>query len=377
MSRNTRAIIDLDAIISNYQYSKVLAPDSKNIAVIKANAYGHGALKVAKTLEPLVPAFAVALFEEAVFLREHGINKPILILQGINNKAEIIYAAEYDCWLMLHQQKQLNIISKIKRTELSKLLNVWVKFDSGMHRLGFDANRVETVLLALTQINNIHSDLVLCSHFSHAGENGHKNNLKQQQLFQQIYLSSINNHHLSSLKLTRSLANSPAIVAMPDSRLEWNRPGIMLYGLSLFEAPHDSDKMLKPAMSFVSSICSLREIDVGETVGYGGQWTADKKSTIATVSVGYADGYPRQAKNGTPVFIRNQRLPLVGAVSMDMITVDVTALEVVNIGDKVELWGANIAANEVAKCANTIGYHLLTAVSDRVPREYKENENVE
>ncbi len=370
MTRKTKAIIDLDAIVHNLSLAGKWSEASDNIAVIKADAYGHGAKEVARKLEPLVKAFAVAIFEEAVELRQAGISKPILILEGVNAVDEVRYAAENNCWLMVHQQAQIDLFSDPQFTHLSEKMSLWLKVDTGMHRLGFHPEEVASILVQLSSFSLIKKELILCSHFSHASDIQHHQNKSQLKLFDHLFSELNNNKKLSGFKLIRSMANSPAIAALPASHYEWNRPGIMLYGVGLFDIPHVTDRGLKPAMQIFSSIIALRKITPGQSVGYGGKWVARRASLIATVAAGYADGYPRQVNNNSDVFIRDKRAPVVGAVSMDMITVDVTDIADVSIGDTVELWGKNIMANTVAQQANTIGYHLLTAVSPRVPRVY-------
>lgn len=373
MSRLTKAIIDLDAIVHNFKLAQKWSNRSDNIAVIKANAYGHGAKEIALKLEPLVKAFAVAIFEEAVSLRKAGISKPILILQGVNSVEEVAYAATNNCWLMVHHQAQVDILVDAELTRFHDKIRLWLKIDSGMHRLGFNPEDVASTLEQLSSSAAIDKEVVLCSHFSHASDIPHPQNQKQLKIFNAVFAKLKQNSQLTDFNFIRSLANSPAIAALPDSHYEWNRPGIMLYGASLFDVPHVTDKDLKPAMHFISSVISLRKIKPGQSVGYGGKWVAQRESSIATVAVGYADGYPRQVYNNSEVFIRGRRAPVIGTVSMDMITVDVTDIARVSIGDAVELWGKNIPVNIVAKQAGTIGYDLLTGVSPRVPRDYTSN----
>ncbi len=363
MSRNTQAIISLDNIRSNFLLANQWAPQSKNMAVIKADAYGHGLLAVAEALQSLVPAFAVAIFDEAVALRNGGITKNILILQGVNCATELTYASENDCWITLHNKQQIDLLLA---TKLKQPLKVWLKLDTGMHRLGLDQKQFDKSLQLIKQCRWIADDFVVSSHFSCASELANGESKKQFNKFNEM----ITEAKLPS-NIELSLSNSPAIAHLPESNLNWNRPGIMLYGLPLFDGPHSSDQQLKAAMSFESEVVAIREVETGEYVGYSNKWQATRPSKIATVSVGYADGYPRQAKNGTPVLVKGERASLAGVVSMDLIGVDVTDLSNVSIGDPVELWGEHLSANEVASYANTIGYDLISGVSRRVPRVYK------
>ncbi len=363
MSRNTQVNIHLDNIRSNFSLANQWAPQSKNMAVIKADAYGHGLVAVAKALQALVPAFAVAIFDEAVTLRQAGITKNILILQGVYCANELIYASENGLWIILHNRSQLELLLA---TPLKQSLKVWLKLDTGMHRLGLDQTEFERSLQAIKQCRWIEDDFVVSSHFSCANELASDESKKQLNKFKKM----ITKAKLPS-EVELSLSNSPAIAHLPESNLDWNRPGIMLYGLPLFDGPHNSDQPLKAAMTFESEVVAIREVEIGETVGYSNQWQATRPSKIATVAVGYADGYPRQAINGTPVLVNGERAYLAGVVSMDLISVDVTDLSKVSIGDLVELWGEHLSANEVASYANTIGYDLISGVSRRVPRVYK------
>ena len=365
MSRNTKATIHLDAIKSNYQLAQRLAPKSKNIAVIKANAYGHGIIEVAQALEDLVPAFAVAIIDEAVSLREAGITKPILILQGVQSSSEVEFAIQNNLWLMLHSLDQVETLCSLKLPETFK---AWLKFDSGMHRLGLDEDNYlkSCQMLADKFQQTSEAQIVLCTHFSNASDTS-TSTVEQQK----TYFEKVNKKLNTELNHALSLANSAAIMGFDMAHSDWNRPGIMLYGISPFEQPQVIDEQLKPTMTLSSEIIGLRDVAAGEGVGYGKEWVAEENSTIATVCIGYADGYPFRAVPGTPVWVAGQKAYLVGRVSMDMITINVSGCNAVKIGDTVELWGSNIDAASIAAKANTIGYELFTSVSNRVPRIYK------
>ncbi|GAC18934.1 alanine racemase [Paraglaciecola arctica] len=358
MPRNTKATIHLDAIIANYQLAVQAAPNSENIAVIKADAYGHGSVRVAQALEPYVPAFAVAIFEEAVVLREAGIRKPLLVLQGINDSSELEFAAANTIWPMVENDEQAKLIGK---TPLKSALKVWLKIDTGMNRLGLNDVNLLAVINRLKRCSWVDENIVLSSHLACASDLTNVMTNYQLQKFSQL---------TKKLNLSTSVANSAALLGFPDARMNWNRPGIMLYGLSPFDDINPQDKLLKPAMTFSSSVIAIREVKKGEDVGYGSFWQANKPSIIATIAVGYADGYPRHAANGTPLLVAGQKAYLAGRVSMDMITADISQCTNIQIGDPVELWGKTINANEIARCAQTIGYQLLTSVSQRVPRQY-------
>jgi len=357
MSRPTRAVIDLQALRHNYQLAQSLAPDSKTMPMVKANAYGHGAVKVSQALSDIAPAFGVACIEEALELRSAGIKQPILLLEGAFDAAELKVAATKGFWVMVenHQQKQAIIDA-----DLALPLTVWLGVDTGMHRLGFHPDEINEVYKTLNSSRNVSQPIVVTSHFACADDLHSDATAKQIATFKVC----------APVAAMQSLANSAAILAWPKAQREWQRPGYMLYGNSPFAGPQENADKLKPVMSFESAVISLRSIAAGESVGYTANWTAERDSTIATITVGYGDGYPRNASNGTPVLINGVRYPLVGRVSMDMITVDVTELSDVAIGDKAVLWGPELPVNEVASYCGTIGYELLTRMPGRVPRIY-------
>jgi alanine racemase len=351
-SRKTQAIINLSALKNNYNKVDGLAPQSKTIAVIKANAYGHGAIEIAKSLHSIVPAFAVAFIDEAIVLRTAGITLPILILEGPLDEEDFVLAELYNFWLMIHNTEQVSWLAQ----QPSYKENLWLKINTGMNRLGFTPEYAEKILENFT--NGQKKALVLCSHFSNADE---IDNPKTQT--QITCLTTLAKKHACQF----SLANSIGIINWPESHADFNRPGIALYGANPIK---NMPIKLEPVMTLQSTVIALRELSVGESVGYGGAWQAKQASVIATVAIGYADGYPRNAQAGTPVFINNQLAPLAGRVSMDMITVDVTNLAHISLGDVVELWGENLHVEVVAEYMNTINYELLTCVSARVPRIY-------
>lgn len=364
ISRKTQAIINLTALKENYQIIDGLAKSSATIAILKADAYGHGATEIAKSIDNLVPAFAVAFIDEAIILRDAGIQSPILILEGPLIEDDLAFALEKNFWLMLHNQDQLSWLIKQDPPYLARL---WLKVDTGMNRLGFTPEQVaeafpEVMSKLLPEQQN---ELVLCSHFSNAEETNNPKTAKQIQRFEQL---------AEQYDCLTSLANSAGIIHWPESHGDFNRLGIALYGINPIEPNNrhiEQDIKLTPVMTLQSVVIGLRKLVEGDGVGYGETWMATKPSIIATVAIGYADGYPRNAKTGTPVFINGHLAPLVGRVSMDMITVDVTELSKVNLGDPVELWGENLPVEVIADKTDTISYELLTRVSTRLPRMYK------
>ena len=361
MSRPTAAIIDLQALRHNYALAASLAPESQTIPMVKANAYGHGVIEIATALAPVAPAFGVACIEEAMALREANIKQPILLLEGTFTADEVALAEHHNLWLMVENQPQLDAILA---ADIGHQIKVWLGIDTGMHRLGFQPSELEPAYRALKNSRNVHDEIVVSSHFACADDLNNDATNKQIEIFDLNLPTDIN----SELPLA-SLANSAAILAWPQTQRDWQRPGYMLYGNSPFSEPQENANQLQPVMSFESAIISVREIDAGESVGYGATWTAPRQSHIATIAVGYGDGYPRHAPNGTPILINGVKCPLVGRVSMDMITVDVTDIKA-EIGDKAILWGPALPVNEVAVTCGTIGYELLTRMPDRVPRVY-------
>jgi len=355
-SRKTQAIINLSALKNNYDKIAGLAPLSKTIAVIKANAYGHGAIEIAKSLHSLVPAFAVAFIDEAMVLRNAGITLPILILEGPLDKEDFALAKQHDFWLMLHNSEQVSWLHQQQPTYNEKL---WLKIDTGMNRLGFSPKDAEQVIANLTDEQK--KELVLCSHFSNADEIDNPKTSAQISCFKTI---------ADKYSCQLSMANSAGIINWPESHANFNRLGIALYGTNPSTTIKNMPVKLTPVMTLQSTIIALRELNIAESVGYGETWQAKQASVIATVAIGYADGYPRHAQSGTPVFINNQLAPIAGRVSMDMITVDVTNIANVRLGDLVELWGENLNVEIVAEHIKTINYELLTRVSARVPKVY-------
>jgi alanine racemase len=360
MSRPAKAVVNLNALRHNYQLAQRQG-DAQAIAVIKANAYGHGAVAVARALEDLAPAFAVAAIEEALELREAGIRLPILLLEGPFSTDELAIAAEQNFWLMLADASQVEMVQQVSLESLPAPLTIWLKFDSGMHRLGLDGETGRSAYQTLRALDHVNDDIVLASHFACADELDDGFTNQQLTNFREM---------TAGLDAPVSLSNSAAILGWPEAHGQWLRAGIMLYGASPFMHSHPQGDQLQAVMSLESAVIGIRRIVAGASVGYGKSWVAQRDSVIATVAMGYGDGYPRHAPSGTPVLVNGQRASLVGRVSMDMITVDVTDLDTVNAGDPVVLWGQELPLNEVAMAAGTISYELVTRMPLRTPRIY-------
>ncbi|MDZ7782233.1 MAG: alanine racemase [Halioglobus sp.] len=354
MSRPSQAQLDMDALRNNIAIARALAPRAKLLAVVKANAYGHGALAVARELEARADALAVASLEEAAGLRDGGIGGAIFLLEGVFEPGELAEAAARDLWLAVHNREQL---AWLEEARLARPLHCWLKVNTGMNRLGFAPEDTEASYRRLRDCANTTGEPVLFTHLACAEYLDRDTTDRQLDCFEALCAGA-----------PRSAANSPGLLAWPRSHLDWVRPGYMLYGNSPLAEPHPSAAGLQPVMTLTSKVIALRDVAPGETVGYGGTWVARQPSRIATVAIGYGDGYPRDAANGTPVLVGGRRAPLAGRVSMDMITVDVTGRADVGIGTPVELWGRGLPLDDVARGAGASGYELLTRMPGRTPR---------
>lgn len=354
MARPTYARIFPEHIAHNARRVRELAPDSRIMACVKSDAYGHDIGISSAALADHVDGFAVASMNEALSVRSLHADKPVLMLEGPQTFDEIAEAAHKKLTLCINEWHQLEWLERSAPGEFS----CWMKIDTGMHRLGFSPESVPQALARLTPRIKT-SDLVLCTHFSSADLPGDNGVSEQLRCFDES---------TAQTSFAHSTANSAAIIRTATSHRDWVRPGYMLYGGSpLADATPDSVN-LKPAMEFSAEVISLRELAQGERVGYSGRWEARRPSKIATIAAGYGDGYPRHAPDGTPVLIEGQCLPLAGRVSMDMITVDVTDNPAVKIGSRAILWGAEPGVDEIARHSSTIGYELLAGMPKRVPR---------
>lgn len=370
MSRSTRAIIDLAALRHNYARLKELAPHSQVMAVVKADGYGHGISGVAAAL-PDADAFGVAYMAEAVQLREAGISRPIILLEGVMSADEFVRAAELDLWVVVHQREQFEWL---KASHLDQPLSIWLKVDTGMHRLGVVPADVEAMLAELQQMQlssaqrtnqalraapQIES-VVMMSHLASADEPEHALTRQQRAVFAQV------TRNFSGKK---SLANSAGVLLGETFHHDWVRPGIMLYGCSPRADRSAADLGLLPVMKLVAPLISIRMVAAGESVGYGGSWVAEKPTRVGIVAIGYGDGYPRHVDQNACVVLNGVKCPLLGRVSMDMLAVDLSAVEA-RLGDEAELWGPSLPVETVASWARTLNYEILCQVTDRVRREY-------
>lgn len=355
MARPTSLEIDLGALQHNYAKIKHFAPTSKVVAMVKANAYGHG-------LDCIVPsinadAFGVACIDEALAIRKLGVSIPVVLLEGIFNESELQAVAENQFEIVVHHTWQVELLEKAK---INKPIAVWLKINTGMNRLGFQAGQVKDIWQRLNSHKNIINNIRLMTHFSSADELGNQQTNIQFQEFSQA---------TRGLIAEKSAANSAAILAWPDTHGDWVRPGIMLYGITPFAEKTAEEFDLKPVMTLRSEIISINQLKKSDKVGYGGTWECPHDMQIGIIAVGYGDGYPRHAKNGTPVLVNNKIVPVVGRISMDMMAVDVSSQPNIKIGDPVVLWGKGLPIEKVALHADTIPYELLCNIAERINRK--------
>jgi len=347
------AVLKLDAIQHNLRKVRDYAPNAKIMAVIKGNGYGHGLLRIAEALHN-VDAFAVARVDEGIRLRKAGLKNRIVVLEGFTSNNELDALLTYQLDALVHSFTQLEIFAN--RTERAQIA-VWLKLDTGMNRLGFKANDFNAVYQRLKDFPIIKRPISLMTHLACADDKQDPMTLQQISLF---------NETLQGIPGERSIANSAGILGWKEALADWVRPGIMLYGISPFPGNTGEQLGLKPIMGLHSRLIAVKPIAEGDTVGYACSWVCKKPTTLGVVAIGYGDGYPRHAKVGTPVLVNGERVPLIGRVSMDMITVDLKTQPNAKPGDSVTLWGDDIAVEEIAEWAETIPYTLVCGITQRV-----------
>lgn len=354
MGRKVFADISKQALLHNFHQVQQHARTSKILAMVKANAYGHGIVSVAKILKS-ADAFGVANSEEALILRQAGIDNPIVLMEGFFHADELQWVIDYKLTPVIHRFDQIQALAAL--TQTSDKLNVWIKINTGMNRLGFSPTEFQDAYAALSTIPAVRI-IGYMSHFSQADEISSTQTEHQTKAFFEL------THGLPG---ERCLANSAAILGWPQTHCDWVRPGLILYGASPFADKTSKDLNLKPVMQLSAEIIAIQEVQAGQKVGYGGVWQAKQTPTrIGIVSIGYGDGYPWHAQSGTPVLVNQQLTETVGRVSMDMLAVDLTQLPKTRIGDPVLLWGEHLPIELVAKGANTIPYELFCRLTDRV-----------
>lgn len=359
MSRPILAVIDRAALRYNLNRIRAMAPGCHVMAIIKANAYGHGLVRVAHLFdgENGADAFGVACLEEAKVLRAAGIQRPITLLEGVFEPREFCDAARLDLSVVIHHPWQADALASVV---LPRPISVWLKVDTGMHRLGLSPEIVPRVWERLCACRGILLPMGLMTHLACADLRDSPTTLRQLIRFRDA---------VEGLSGPWSLANSAAILSNPATHGQWLRPGLMLYGVSPFSNESASHLGLRPVMEFSSRIIAIHAICRGETVGYGDAWVCDADTVIGIVAGGYADGYPRHAPSGTPVLVNGRVAPLIGRVSMDMLCVDLKNHPEAQINTPVLLWGERLPVEKIAVAANTIPYELLCHIAPRVAIE--------
>lgn len=344
--------INLAALRHNLQQIRSLAPKSKVLAMVKANAYGHGLIPIAKALHD-VDALGVARLQEALECRQAGISNHLVLMAGIFSPDELPMVEQLNCDLVVHQAWQ---VEALKNYKANKPIRVWLKINTGMNRLGLLPHEVSQAYAELIALDNIAKPIVFMTHFAESDNAQSNTTHKQFQLFKQT---------IAGLTGEVSCANSGAIFAFPETHGDWIRPGVSLYGASPFSQWTGKDHHLQPVMKVSSPLIAIHPIKVGEKVGYGGIWKCSEDMLLGIVAIGYGDGYPRHINNSASVWINGAICPIVGRVSMDMITIDLRPCVDAKVGDHVILWGPELPVEQVAKAADTISYELLTRMAPR------------
>lgn len=347
------ALIDLAALRHNLNRARAAAPDSRVMAVVKANAYGHGMLRVARALDE-ADALAVARVGEGVILRQAGIQQPLVVMEGCFDGDELELAAANGLELVVHHPEQIRLLQQHR---VSQPVQLWLKIDTGMHRLGILPEQAIEAYHQLAALPMVITPPRLMTHLANGDDLSDPTTLQQCNQMRSL---------VAPLDGEISIANSAGILGWPDSHADWVRPGIMLYGVSPFIDGRAADHDLRPVMSLRSSLIAINHYHKGDAIGYGGTWVCPEDMPVGVVTIGYGDGYPRHAQSGTPVLVNGQRVPLVGRVSMDMISVDLRGLPEAQVGDPVTLWGRGLPIEEIAEAAGTIPYQLLCGVTGRV-----------
>lgn len=376
--RSTVAYLSSENLLHNLQVIKQLVNNAKIIAMVKANAYGHGLRSVSLKLQKHVDFLGVASIDEALQLRKAGIVIPIVLMEGIFEEQELLIAVENNFSIVLHNDLQVIwLINAINNKLFSEPINIWLKIDTGMGRLGFNVKDGRAIYNLLSKNVGIANPIGIMSHFACADDMSSSLNLKQINNFDH-FIESLNIHknHANNNeiingktitnKISRSMCNSAAIFNFPTQNFEVVRPGIALYGVSSIQSKTAHELNLKPVMTLKTKIIAVKELPRGSSIGYGSRFICPCDLRVAVIGIGYGDGYPRSAIDGTPVLIHNKRCKIVGRISMDMTVVDLTNCLEAKIGDDVILWGNNLPIEEIINYTQNSVYDVLTAVQNRV-----------
>ncbi|CRK85750.1 Alanine racemase, biosynthetic [Candidatus Providencia siddallii] len=352
------ALINRTALLNNLKLIKKIAANSRILAIVKSNAYGHGLIEVSKIIQKSVEAFGVARLNEALLIRNSGIIKPIILLEGFFKKDDLSIIIENKIDIIVHCIEQLEILENF---EFSKPLKVWMKLDIGMHRIGVQPKDAEQFYLRLQKCKNILLPINIISHFSISNIPHLHVTKKQINIYKNFISNKIGE---------KSISASAGILFWPEAHYDWIRPGIIMYGVSPQNNKKGSDFNLQPVMTFKTILIAIRKHFANEYAGYGKFWKSNKNTYLGVIAVGYGDGYLSNIPIKTPVLINGRRVPIVGKISMDMTIIDLGINSYDKVGDEVTLWGENFPIEEVASLSNISSYELLTKLTSRVTIEY-------
>ena len=358
MARPTTAVIDTGALRHNLAQVRGRAPGSRVMAVVKADGYGHGLERVARSLAG-ADAFGVAALSDAERLRAAGVSQPILLLSGFDEPSDIGRMRALHVDSAIHHASQIEML---EQADPGELIGCWLKIDTGMHRLGFAPEHAREAHARLSAIPGVVGEIRLLNHFASSDEfddspSHGRQTREQMRIFQDT---------VAGLPGERSLANSAAVLGWPDAHADWVRAGGALYGMSVVEGRTGADFGLQPAMTFATRLIAINHLRKGERVGYSATWECPEDMPIGVAAIGYGDGYPRAAPSGTPMLVNGRRAPLVGRVSMDLVTIDLRGVPEARVGDPVTLWGPELPVETIALAAGTIGYELTCSITRRV-----------
>lgn len=354
MSRSALAILSTENLVDNLNEIKSRAPKSSVMAMVKANAFGHGLRSTAIRIEKHVDNLGVASIDEALILRNIGIKCPVTLIEGIFEPDELLIASCQKFDIVIHDFEQ---IKWIETNKIPVPVNVWLKLDSGMGRLGFKIDDIFIALERVKNTKNINANIGLMSHFGCADDPGHELNRIQLENFKKV---------AKYWEGSKSIANSAGIFGIPESHYDVVRPGICMYGGSPIKGKLAKDFGLKPVMTLQTRLTAVREISSGSTIGYGATYLCEKDTKIGIIAIGYGDGYSRALPTGTPVLVNGIRCSTVGRISMDMTAIDLSQCENAKVGDNVVLWGEWLPVEEVIKNTNLINHEILCGVQARV-----------
>ncbi len=354
MPRTSFAILSSENLIHNAKVMQKKAAPAKVIAMVKANAYGHGIRSVSLRLEPYVDMFGVASIDEALVLRKVGVKAPILLAEGAFEANELLEASALGFQLVFHNQLQLDWLNKLS---LPRPIHAWLKVNTGMNRLGFMPAQAEQVFEQLSNCEQVFNPVRIMSHFACSEDKNHPLNAQQIATF---------NAFAEGKKALKTLNNSAAVYNFPETNYDFVRPGVALYGYSPFEHKTPDEIGLKPVMTVQSALISVYDIEKGARVGYGARYVAARNMRVGVVAFGYGDGYPTTIAEGAPVIVNHTRCATIGKVAMDMLTVDLTHCPNAQIGDPVILWGEGLPVEDLAEYTRNSAYDILTGVQQRV-----------